>query len=249
MKRIIFFGIVLAAAGLLTAAATRGPSMPVRVITARADGPDFDYTITLTNTSGAGNDNIATFWFGWVPGRRISSPPNPLSVTVPSGWTDVITHGGATDGYAIQFDRHASADAIAPGNSLVFGFTSADTPAELMGNSVFFRIFPVLTLSSIRRRRSGATASKSSSRFASVPEPSSLVLGIIGVVGLAHLATAPPWGQGLTRSTGGPPSGSDCVMGPTRKHDASGPHTFEPERRAASGAAEIESEPKALPRT
>jgi hypothetical protein len=182
VKRIVFLGIALAAAGLPIADTTAGTINASATITATPDGPDYDYTITLTNTSGAGNDNIGTFWFGWVPGADFLAT-SPLSVTDPTGWKDTITHGGSTDGYAIQYVAKTSADEIAPGNSLVFGFKSADTPADLMGNSVFYPTTPVLTSFVYSQGPFQGDGLQFTVTFASVPEPSSLVLGIIGVAG------------------------------------------------------------------
>jgi hypothetical protein len=182
MKRFILSVIALVAAGLSAPDATAGSINASATITATPDGSDFDYSITLTNTSGAGNDNIATFWLGWVPGEDFLAT-NPLSVTPPSGWTDVVTHGGSSDGYAIQFDALATANAIAPGDSLVFAFKSADTPARLMGDSVFYSNTPVLTSFVYSQGPFQGDGRQFTVGFASVPEPSSLLLGIIGVVG------------------------------------------------------------------
>lgn len=182
MNRIIVFGIVVAAAGLLAVPADAGIIDASAVITAKADGPNFDYTISLTNTSGAGNDNIATFWFAWVPGADFM-PSNPLSVTDPSGWKDVITHGGASDGYAIQFDALAPANDLAPASSLVFDFKSADTPAQLMGNSPFYPTFPVLTSFVYSTGPLRGDGEKILVSFQSVPEPSSLMLGMAAALG------------------------------------------------------------------
>ncbi len=181
-KRILCFGLAVAVAGLLVVDATAGTIGASATITATPDGSDYDDSITLTNTSGAGDDNIATFWFGWVPGEDFLAT-KPLSVTVPSGWKDVISHGAATDGYAIQFDALASANDLTPGNSLVFAFTSADTPAKLMGNSVFYPGTPALTSFVYSQGPFQGDHEQFVVRFASVPEPSSLMLGIIGVVG------------------------------------------------------------------
>jgi hypothetical protein len=46
---------------MLTASASAETIDASAVITAKPDGSDFDYTISLTNTSGLGNDSIATF--------------------------------------------------------------------------------------------------------------------------------------------------------------------------------------------
>jgi hypothetical protein len=184
MKRIIPLGIVLSAIGMLTASASAETIDASVVITAKPDGSDFDYTIMLTNTSGLGNDSIATFWFAWVPGMDFL-PTEPLSVTLPTGWKDVITHGGSTDGYAIQFDALSTASDLAPGRSLTFGFQSADTPTELMADSPFHPTFPVLTAFVYSQGPLKGDGQQILASFASVPEPSTLTLGIVGLASLA----------------------------------------------------------------
>ena len=112
-------------------------------------------------------------------------PTSPLSVTLPTGWTDKITHGGSTDGYAIQFDAISTASDLAPGGSLTFGFQSADTPIELMGNSPFHPAFPVLTSFVYSEGPLKGDGQEILASFGSVPEPSTLTLGIVGIASLA----------------------------------------------------------------
>ncbi len=99
----------------------------------------FQYTATLTDT---GTTPIGTYWFGWVPGEDFMDSI-PLTVTPPAGWSDVVTHGGVGDGYAIEFIAGSSALQI--GDSLNFSFTSAVTPSELAGNSPFYTTTPETT--------------------------------------------------------------------------------------------------------
>jgi hypothetical protein len=68
---------------------------------------------------------------------------SPISVTPPPGWTDTITHAGATDGYAIQFVASSPTDDVQPGSSLTFSFVSASAPAAINGNSVDYPNTPV----------------------------------------------------------------------------------------------------------
>lgn len=186
MKRIIPLGIVLSAMGLSMASASAGTIDAGGVITAKPDGNDFDYTITLTNTGGAGSDSIATFWFGWVPGADFL-PTNPLGVSLPFGWKDVITHGGTGDGYAIQFDALSTVYDVAPGSSLTLAFQSGDTPQQLAGVSPFYSNFPALTSFVYSTGPFRGDGEKILVSFASVPEPSTLTLGAAGVVSLALL--------------------------------------------------------------
>ncbi len=192
MKRVIPLGIVLSAMGMLAASASAGSIDAGAVITATPAGSDFDYSITLTNTgSGPGADRIATFWFAWVPNINFLAT-SPLSVTSPAGWTDVITNRGATDGYGIKFEANSTANNLAPGSSLVFQFQSADTPTQLMGMSQFHSTHPVLE-SFVYNMKEGVVGPFAGDsdvfdvKFASVPEPSTLTLGIVGLASLAAL--------------------------------------------------------------
>jgi len=188
MKRILLLGVILAGHGLLVQdARSAGIISADATITDKPDGSNFDYSITLTNTSGPGNDNIATFWFSWMPGENFL-PTSPISVSPPSGWTDAITNGGSADGFAIQFDAASSSNVLAPGASLTFGFTSADSPAALMGNSPFHPSSPVLSSFVYSQGPLQGDGEQFLVSFASaVPEPSSLVLGVCAVLGSAAM--------------------------------------------------------------
>jgi hypothetical protein len=185
MSRIFVLGVALVVVGLLaTPADAAGIIDASAVCTVEADGPNFDYTITLTNASGIGNDSIGTFWFSWVPGEDFMAT-NPLSVTNPAGWKDTITHFPNTpsNGYAIQWVENDPAAAIAPGDSLVFKFTSADAPAQITGSSIFYAGTPVLTSFVYSGTPFQGDSEQFVVAFASVPEPSSLLLGLVAVAG------------------------------------------------------------------
>jgi hypothetical protein len=114
------------------------------VFTASTSGAPFNYTGVLNNTS-TDASTIGTLWFSWVPGEDFL-PTSPTNITSPTGWQDVITHGGPTDGFAIQWTAKTPAADLAAGSSLSgFGFTSADTPPQLQGSSPFFPGTPVGT--------------------------------------------------------------------------------------------------------
>jgi hypothetical protein len=184
MKRILSVVIALST-GLLASPTFAGVISASATISSTPDGPNFDYTINLTNTSsGTSADPIATFWFSWVPGANFMNT-KPISVTTPSGWSDVITNGGATDGFAIQFNANSLANDLAPGGMTSFSFVSATTPAELAGNSPFHPSTPELT--SFVYSQGPLVGDPFgpflvSAEVSSVPEPSSLVLGLFGVV-------------------------------------------------------------------
>jgi hypothetical protein len=112
-------------------------------ISSVADGPNFNYTLTLNNSS-TSNSGIGTFWYSWVPGEDFMAS-SPISVAPPAGWTDNITNEGPADGFAIQFLANSSAAAVQPGSSLTFSFVSTDSPASVNGNSVDYPGMPVDT--------------------------------------------------------------------------------------------------------
>jgi hypothetical protein len=183
MKRILSVAIALSA-GLLASPAFAGNIDASATISSVADGANFDYTINLTNTSGAGGDPIATFWFSWVPGADFMNTA-PISVTNPSGWKDVVTNGGTSDGFAIQFDSTTAANDLAPGASATFSFVSATTPAELAGTSPFHAGDQELisfVYSQGPLQGDGQQILAVFAQGSSVPEPSSLVLGLFGIV-------------------------------------------------------------------
>jgi hypothetical protein len=185
MKSIMHLGIVLLV-GMLATPAFAGPILDptATVQSTPLGGGDFDYKITLTN-SATSPAPIGTFWFSWVPGQDFMDKA-PLSVTSPAGWADMVTNGGPSDGFAIQWVANP-ASVLSPGNSLTFEFTSTETPQQLMGNSPFHTSFSEGTAFVY----SGVPFSDAGTEFtvtspAAVPEPSSLVLTLVG--GLALIA-------------------------------------------------------------
>jgi len=158
-------------AGVTGQAAAASPPVSSATITTVSTGPTNSYALTLSD-SAASPSPIGTFWFSWVPGQDFLDS-SPLTVTNPSGWTDNITHGGASDGYAIQWLASSPAADATAGNSLSgFGFTSTDSPASVYGNSAFFPTTPVLTAFTY----DAAPFSDDGDRFlvTVVPEPVSL---------------------------------------------------------------------------
>jgi hypothetical protein len=108
------------------------------------DGSNFDYTINLTNSS-TSSAAIGTFWYAWNLPNVNYLATHPVSVTPPSGWSDQVTNAGPGDGFGILFTANSSASYLAPGSSLNFSFTTADAPASVNGNSVFYPGIPVNT--------------------------------------------------------------------------------------------------------
>ncbi len=151
------------------------------LLSGSGSGGTFNYTLTLNNSAGS-TANIETFWFSWVPGQDFMAV-SPTNVATPAGWTDNITHGDGTDGYAIQFVT--STAPLAPGGSLTFTFTSGSSPAIMAGDSPFYPTTPIGTSFVY----SGGPFVGASDQFVvtTVPEPSSLVLLAGGLLGLLVL--------------------------------------------------------------
>ena len=72
-------------------------------------------------------------------------PVKPLSHPAPAGWTDMITNGGPTDGFAIQYVASSASSYLQPGQSKLFHFRSSATPAQMFGKSTIFPPNPVTT--------------------------------------------------------------------------------------------------------
>jgi hypothetical protein len=179
MQRAILFSFLSLA--YMQSFATAANITPSGVISATPDGANFDYTITLHNSSSS-DASIGTFWFAWVPGEDFLAT-SPLSVTNPTGWTSQITHfpNVPDNGFAIQWTTgsDSSPDNVAPGASLTFMFTSSDTPAQIGADSIFYPGTPVRTSFVYP----GAPFSDQGHEFlvSSVPEPATGVLMLIAV--------------------------------------------------------------------
>ena len=144
----------------------------------------WQYSLTLNDT---GTTDIGTLWFAWVPGENFMSSA-PTNTTSPSSWTARTTHGGSTDGYAIQWVAGSGA-ALTPGQSVTgFTFDSSMSPQQMAGNSPLYPNTPVLTSFVY----GGGPFSDAGVQFVvqttPVPEPSSLALmgfGLLAVVARA----------------------------------------------------------------
>ena len=65
-------------------------------------------------------------------------PVTPLRHPAPAGWTDIVTNGGPTDGFAIQYVASSTSSYLQPGQSKLFHFLSSATPTEMFGKSKFY---------------------------------------------------------------------------------------------------------------
>jgi len=175
------FGIVLATGLMMAASASAGfiNASATIVSSVEADGVTYDYTITLKESATA-TDSIGTFWFAWLPAQDYMTNI-PISVINPARWKATITHGPGFNGYAIQWTALTSASFIPVGGSRDFGFRSLETPGQLLGNSPFFPGTPEMTSVVYN----AAPFSADTQTFlvtpgAAVPEPSALVLSLVG---------------------------------------------------------------------
>jgi hypothetical protein len=98
-------------------------------------GGVYQYDVTLNDV---GTTPVGTFWFSWIPGENFM-PVMPTNIDSPAGWSDVVTHGGATDGYGIQWVASGPSDALNPGqSSSSYQFQSTVTPEELAAANMFY---------------------------------------------------------------------------------------------------------------
>lgn len=139
-----------------------------------AAGSDFDYTLSITDGSGA-TSGIGSFWYAWTPGNEFM-PTTPLSAFAPSGWTATVSGG------SIQFIAGPSTPDVAPGSTLSgFGFTSTSSPAQLAGND---GLTPIGTTVAYAGNLFVNPSDTFVFNTTATPEPSSLMLMGVGAFGM-----------------------------------------------------------------
>jgi hypothetical protein len=147
-------------------------------------GSDWDYTITLDNTSAPGV-SLDGFWYAWTDsGNNLASaasdPANSL------GWTSTVFNSTS-----IQF-QGGTGDALAAGDSATFTFESSDTPSEITespsGESVAYE-----GTIGFDEGIAGNSSPVFSPTLVSTPEPSSVALVGIGCVGLVLTKRTKLW--------------------------------------------------------
>jgi hypothetical protein len=134
MKIRSIFGLAaLAVAVSLTTATSKGAELATATISGTQISPgEFQYNLMLNDT---GTTTLGTFWFGWVPGDNFM-PVSPTGITSPAGWQEMVTSGGPSNGFAIQWTATAPGNDLAGGNSLAgFSFDSSLTLAQLQSPS------------------------------------------------------------------------------------------------------------------
>lgn len=169
---------------LLGGAASYGQLAATATISSVPDGPNFDYTISLTNI---GTSDIGTLWFAWTPPFQPFEydflPSLPLLAGGPAAWIGFISSG--FPGSSIEF-YNVSGSPISQGQTGTFTFTSHDTPAQLQASTFGFAnttSFIYTGTPSVPGNPPVGTPAQVNPVF--VPEPSSVVLATLGLIGLA----------------------------------------------------------------
>src|ERR1051326_7452249 len=147
---------------------------PSGTVNGSSGGP-FTYSLTFSDAANA-TAPIGSIWYSWVPGLFFL-PSTPTSATAPAGWTASIFAN------SIQFAANSPANDILPGQTLSgFGYDANFSPAQLeaapnSGESVAY---------------SGVFGPDAGQTFdvQTVPEPSTVVLYLLGFVQLAFMARA-----------------------------------------------------------
>jgi len=177
-----FFGLATATmAGFLATATLRGAEIATATISGvEISSGEFEYSLALNDT---GTTKLGTFWFSWMPGDNFM-PVSPTNITSAAGWQDIVTHGGPSGGFAIQWTAVAPVGDLSAGNSLAgFSFDSSLTLAQLESPSSGHPADSVATAFVY----GGAPFSDAGFKLtvepavASSPEPSTFLLGACGI--------------------------------------------------------------------
>ena len=182
LNRAIKLSMSLAAHVFVGLPCAFGTLAATATISATPDGPNFDYTINLTDT---GDTKIGTFWFAWTPPDQPIEydflPTAPLSASGPAGWTSLISPG--FPGTSILYYNISGSD-LSPSDTATFRFTSSDTPAALQGKA--FGIFPITESFIYVGFPEVGIAARVNPVF--VPEPGSWVLAMLAALGWSGAA-------------------------------------------------------------
>lgn len=144
-------------------------------MTATPNGSNYDYVITLHNTS-IGSSGIETFWFGWLPGYDLLTS-QPTVTATPTNWSSFV-ESGYYGGYSIDFFDTGTSSAIGFGqSSSEFKFTSPDSPSVLQGLDPVYGYYPE-TFSYVYQGTAEISAGNTIQNIpiTLVPEPAAYVL-------------------------------------------------------------------------
>jgi hypothetical protein len=181
MSSSLFVRLAAFAAASMVATVTYGAEVASATISSMQTGPgSSQYNLALNNT---GTTTLGTFWFSWIPGDNFM-PVSPTSITSPGGWQDMVTHGGPSNGFAIQWTAKTPANDLAAGSSLTgFSFDSSLTLAQLESPSTGHPSDPVATafVYSGAPRSDPGFQLTAAQPGATTPEPANFLLGALGL--------------------------------------------------------------------
>jgi hypothetical protein len=165
----LLVGCALALTSAITAQA-QGEVASATLTPISGNGP-FVYALTLVDS---GSTAIGSVWYSWTPGHNYLPSVPSAAASQTTGWTTSVQ--GSAGAASVQFVAGAG-DALQPGQSATFDFTSADSPSTLAG-SVPIGSPPVETPIGTSTAYTAGLFSDGGDKFvvSSVPEPSSWVL-------------------------------------------------------------------------
>jgi len=165
---------VAVAAGFIAPALSSHAQSATATISSVQSGPNWDYTITLDNTSGTYSLN--SFWYGWIQFQN-DLPSDPSSANNTLGWNNDL------DGNSIMF-VNSTGTPLAPGETATFTFVDSSTPAQITagisGESVAYA-----GSIDFSQGQAGDSTGIFSPTLVNVPEPSTLGLLATGLVAAA----------------------------------------------------------------
>lgn len=176
----------LAVAGLFAVTGINAAELATATISGTEISPgEFQYSLTLND---AGTTPLGTFWFAWTSQPTFDNfmPVSPTDITSAAGWQEEVTHGGPSDGYAIQWTAMTASEDLAAGGTLTgFSFDSSLSLAQLGSPASGTPSEPVATSFVY----AGTPLSDAGLRFVvepitAAPEPANLLLCTCGFAAL-----------------------------------------------------------------
>jgi hypothetical protein len=170
---------------VLSPAAFAAISASATITNEQQIGPNnWEYTLSLTNTGGASDPSISTFWFGWAVyiGSYVYDllPSAPTNITSPSGWTGLPQHDGLNP--SANSVEWYTGTPLAPGQTASgFKFDSADNPTVInAATSPAFSLYPTRESWAYQNVYAGIANSGANVEFtpsiAPAPEPGLAIL-------------------------------------------------------------------------
>lgn len=127
MKRAIVMCAMAFAASCLSHAPAFGALGASATILSQQSGPNYTYSLTLTNT---GTTPIGTLWFGWIPAYDLL-PTAPLSIAPPTPQWSATNAPDAIGVASAQWVNTTTP--LQPGQTLGgFSFTTSDPPSVIL---------------------------------------------------------------------------------------------------------------------